>query len=76
MILAELFDEIREGIVALLQAMNCEQSQVTRYVGYVATTEVYPDSPLVDDENCILAQVAAVTGGLDYIRKINESRKI
>ncbi|NMP14962.1 M14 family metallocarboxypeptidase [Thalassotalea sp. Y01] len=34
---------------------------------FVTTTEVYPDSPLVDDENCILAQVAAVTGGLDYI---------
>lgn len=34
---------------------------------YVTTTEVYPDSPLVDDENCILAQVAAVTGGLDFI---------
>lgn len=35
--------------------------------GYVSTTEVYPDSPKVDDEDCINAQVAAVTGGLDYI---------
>jgi hypothetical protein len=34
---------------------------------YRTTTEVYPDSPLVDAENCILAQVAAVTGGLDYV---------
>ncbi|MCL1139803.1 M14 family metallopeptidase [Shewanella pneumatophori] len=34
---------------------------------YVTTTEVYPDSPLSDDENCILAQVAAITGGLDYL---------
>jgi len=33
---------------------------------YVTTTEVYPDSPLVDDENCILAQVAAITSALDY----------
>lgn len=31
------------------------------------TTEVYPDSPLVDDENCIAAQVMAVTSGLDFI---------
>lgn len=31
------------------------------------TTEVYPDSPKVDDENCILAQVAAVTSALDYV---------
>lgn len=34
---------------------------------YVTTTEVYPDSPSVDDENCIIAQVAAITGGLDYV---------
>lgn len=34
---------------------------------FVTTTEVYPDSPKVDDENCILAQVAAITGGLDYL---------
>lgn len=35
---------------------------------YRTTTEVYPDSPLVDDENCIRAQVAAVCAGLDYLR--------
>jgi hypothetical protein len=35
---------------------------------FVTTTEVYPDSPKVNDENCINAQVAAVAGGLDYIR--------
>jgi len=34
---------------------------------FVTTTEVYPDSPEVDDEDCINAQVAAVTGGLDFI---------
>lgn len=34
---------------------------------YVTTTEVYPDSPLVDDENCIIAQVTAITSGLDYL---------
>lgn len=35
--------------------------------GFVTTTEVYPDSPKVDDENCILAQVAAVESGLNYL---------
>lgn len=34
---------------------------------FVTTTEVYPDSPEVDDENCINAQVAAISGGLEYI---------
>lgn len=33
---------------------------------YTTTTEVYPDSPLVDDERCILAQVAAVTAALEF----------
>ncbi|MEM9056684.1 MAG: peptidase, partial [Pseudomonadota bacterium] len=33
---------------------------------WVATTEVYPDSPAVDGENCIAAQVASVTAALDY----------
>ena len=39
---------------------------------YVTTTEVYPDSPLVDDENCIQAQVIAITSGLDYLSKISK----
>jgi hypothetical protein len=34
---------------------------------YTTTTEVYPDSPLVNDDNCIDAQVAAIRGGLDYL---------
>ena len=34
---------------------------------YNSTTEVYPDSPKVDDENCILAQVAVVKGSLEFL---------
>ncbi len=34
---------------------------------YSTTTEVYPDSPKVSDEECNQAQVAAIVGGLDYI---------
>ncbi len=34
---------------------------------YVTTTEMYPDSPKATDEICIDAQVAAITGGLDYV---------
>jgi len=36
---------------------------------YTTTTEVYPDSPKVDDQNCIDAQVAALRGGLDYLKQ-------
>lgn len=34
---------------------------------FVSTTEVYPDSPKVDDENCIQAQVVAIIGGLNFV---------
>eukprot|EP01082_Thalassiosira_pseudonana_P002788 g2513.t1 g2513 contig12:267977-268939(+) len=34
---------------------------------YVTTTEVYPDSPRATDEICNLAQVAAITGALDFV---------
>ncbi|WP_218938208.1 M14 family metallopeptidase [Parashewanella tropica] len=37
---------------------------------YCTTTEVYPDSPKVTDKECNLAQVAAITGGLDYLISI------
>lgn len=36
---------------------------------YTTTTEVYPDSPRATDEICIEAQMAAIQGGLAYIRK-------
>lgn len=34
---------------------------------YTTTTEVYPDSPKVDDANCNLAQMTVITSGLDFI---------
>lgn len=34
---------------------------------YSTTTEVYPDSPKVTDQNCIDAQVAAIAGGLKFL---------
>ncbi|WP_213608562.1 M14 family metallocarboxypeptidase [Pseudoalteromonas sp.] len=37
---------------------------------YVTTTEVYPDSATANPEECIVAQVAAITGALDYIISI------
>jgi hypothetical protein len=35
---------------------------------FVTTTEVYPDSPLVDDENCIRAQVAAISAAINFVK--------
>jgi hypothetical protein len=36
-------------------------------VDYATTTEVYPDSPLADDDQCNRAQVAAVVGALTHV---------
>lgn len=36
---------------------------------YGTTTEVYPDSPKVTDEECNDAQVAAIVGGLEFVLK-------
>lgn len=38
---------------------------------YVGTTEVYPDSPKVNPENCIEAQVATVVGALEFLHREN-----
>ncbi|WP_394150494.1 M14 family metallocarboxypeptidase [Vibrio maritimus] len=37
---------------------------------YSTTTEVYPDSPKVTDKECNDAQVAAVVGALEYLKKV------
>lgn len=39
---------------------------------FATTTEVYPDSQKVTDEDCIRAQVAAISGGLDYLLSLAE----
>jgi hypothetical protein len=39
---------------------------------YVTTTEVYPDSPFVNDEKCISAQVVAICAGLEYLNHLND----
>ena len=40
---------------------------------YGTTTEVYPDSPKVTDDECNRAQVAAIVGGLDYVLSLHQS---
>ena len=41
---------------------------------YSTTTEVYPDSPYIDDEICIQAQLAAICSGLDYVLTQNNHK--
>jgi len=36
---------------------------------YCTTTEVYPDSPLSNEQNCVDAQVAAIVGAMNYVAR-------
>jgi len=55
-----------EGIVYSSTAGVCSRGWLGAH--YCVTTEVYPDSPKVDDDNCNAAQVACVVAGLQYVR--------
>lgn len=56
----------QEGVVTSAGASLGICKRVTD-AEYVTTTEVYPDSSKTNDEQCIEAQVAAVTSGLEFI---------
>lgn len=59
-------DVTQEGVInyPLVELGLC--AGFTDYT-YCTTTEVYPDSPKVTDDECNRAQVAAIIGGLDFI---------
>lgn len=59
-------DVVQEGVINYPIAELGLCASITQ-AKYVTTTEVYPDSPHATDEQCNLAQVAAVTGGLKYV---------
>jgi len=57
---------VQEGVIVVPATKLGLCASVTP-AAYATTTEVYPDSENVTDEECNLAQVAAVTGALDHI---------
>jgi hypothetical protein len=59
-------DMIQEGVILYDKASLNLCGGFTQ-APFVTTTEVYPDSPKATPEQCNRAQVAAITGGLDYI---------
>jgi hypothetical protein len=56
----------QEGVIHYPTAELFLCSSLTK-APFCTTTEVYPDSPKANDEQCNRAQVAAVTGALDYV---------
>lgn len=57
---------VQEGVILYPMKQLGLCGSVTNCV-YHTTTEVYPDSPKVTDEECNQAQVAAIIGGLEYV---------
>lgn len=59
---------VREGLIYIpaRQAGLCMGVSDARFV---TTTEVYPDSPSATAKECLRAQLAALTGGIDYLLK-------
>ena len=57
---------VQEGVILYPMKQLGLCGSVTQCL-FHTTTEVYPDSPKVDDEECNRAQVAAIVGGLEYV---------
>jgi len=58
---------VQEGVIAIPSPKMLGLCAGVTNATYLTTTEVYPDSPKATDEQCNRAQVACITGGLDYI---------
>jgi hypothetical protein len=56
----------QEGVVVFPVRSLFLCSSVTS-APFATTTEVYPDSPKTNDDECNRAQVACIVGGLDYV---------
>mmetsp|Transcript_77174 Transcript_77174/g.152996 ORF Transcript_77174/g.152996 Transcript_77174/m.152996 type:complete len:358 (-) Transcript_77174:306-1379(-) len=61
---------VQEGVIAIPSPKMLGLCAGVTNATYATTTEVYPDSPKATDEQCNRAQVACITGGLDYIMKV------
>ena len=57
---------VQDGVIVVPASTLGLCASVTP-AAYATTTEVYPDSPAVTDDDCNLAQVASVTGALGHI---------
>jgi len=58
---------IQEGVVGIPKPSEIGLCAGMTNARFAATTEVYPDSPAVDGEQCTRAQVAAITSALDHL---------
>ena len=60
-------DTIKDGIMAC----DSDKEKLCMSLSsaeYTTTTEVYPDSPKTNPQECILAQVEAIVAGIEYLK--------
>jgi len=65
----EIIDEkvVQEGVIAIPKPSSIGLCAGVTNALYASTTEVYPDSPKANEEQCNLAQVACISSGLDHL---------
>ena len=61
-------DVVSEGVIAY-EASKLGLCMGFSHAEFSTTTEVYPDSPKTNPEECILAQVATIQSAIKYIQK-------
>ena len=60
-------DVVQEGVIAIPSPKLIGLCAGATNARYATTTEVYPDSPLADEDQCNRAQVACLEAALDFI---------
>ena len=62
-------DVVQEGVIAIPSPKLIGLCAGVTNARYATTTEVYPDSPSADDDQCNRAQVATIMAALDFIAR-------
>lgn len=60
-------DVVQEGVICVPSPASIGLCAGVTSAKYATTTEVYPDSPLADDDMCNRAQVSCIAAGLDWV---------
>jgi len=66
----------QEGVIAIPPPSSIGLCSGVTNAAYATTTEVYPDSAATTDEQCTMAQVAAIEAALDFIIRDRQLRPV
>ena len=63
---------VQEGVIAIPSPTSIGLCAGVTNAKFATTTEVYPDSPSADEEQCNRAQVATIVAALQHIAKVEK----